>query len=68
MDAGGRQAVTSTTTELVRAARKVRAALLSRDALIRRMRSEGSTFREIAIAADMTPQGVKLVCDRVSSG
>jgi hypothetical protein len=54
------------TTEILlsKAVRDMRTALAVRDLLIRQLRSEGATFRHIAALAQLTPAGVKWICDR----
>jgi hypothetical protein len=49
---------------LSKAVRDMRTALAVRDLLIRQLRSEGATFRQIAQLANLTPAGVKWICDR----
>lgn len=41
-----------------------REAIGVRDQLIRLARDEGATLRQIARVAQLSPQGVKLICDK----
>lgn len=43
-------------------------AIAVRDQLICRLRQDGASLRTIATLAGMTPQGVKLICDRARGG
>lgn len=60
--------MTSTKTQLAQAARTQRAALARRNLLIRRMREEGSTLRQIGEVCGLTHTAIKLILDARGEG
>ena len=58
----------TTAERLSVAAAAVGTAVAERDELIRRMRAEGASLRQIAAAAGLTAMGVKKILDRVPTG
>jgi hypothetical protein len=58
--------MTATADQLKRASRHLRETTARRDELIRQMRAEGATLRQIAPLAELTAMGVKKILDRSS--
>lgn len=55
--------MTSARADLTRAVKSLEVAAVKRNDAILRLRAAGWSLREIAAVANLTPQGVKLICD-----